>query len=116
MVWLTSRVRSCGHPDTEAQTSGHGRAEARAGLGTRGIATGGVRRQLLDVDTSAETLALGSDDHAFIASLASGDVNVWAGPIFLQDDSEYVPAGSVATDDQIWYLPQLLQGMIGPSE
>ena len=52
----------------------------------------------------------------FIASLASEDVNVWTGPIFLQDSSEYVPAGSVAGDDQIWYLPQLLLGMIGPSE
>lgn len=53
---------------------------------------------------------------AFIASLASGDVNVWAGPIALQDGSEYVPAGNVASDDQIWYLPQLLEGMTGPSE
>ena len=52
----------------------------------------------------------------FIASLASQDVNVWTGPIFLQDSSEYVPAGNVASDDQIWYLPQLLLGMIGPSE
>ena len=53
---------------------------------------------------------------AFIDSLASGDVNVWTGPISLQDNSEYVAAGSVATDDQIWYLPQLLLGMTGPSE
>jgi simple sugar transport system substrate-binding protein len=53
---------------------------------------------------------------AFIASLASGDVNVWTGPIALQDGSEYVPAGNVASDDQIWYLPQLLEGMTGPSE
>jgi simple sugar transport system substrate-binding protein len=52
----------------------------------------------------------------FIAGLASQDVNVWTGPIFLQDSSEYVPAGNVASDDQIWYLPQLLLGMIGPSE
>ena len=52
----------------------------------------------------------------FIAGLASGDVNVWTGPISLQDGSEYVPAGNVASDDQIWYLPQLLLGMIGPSE
>jgi basic membrane lipoprotein Med (substrate-binding protein (PBP1-ABC) superfamily) len=52
----------------------------------------------------------------FIASLASEDVNVWSGPIFLQDGSEYIAEGSVAADDQIWYLPQLLQGMIGPSE
>ena len=53
---------------------------------------------------------------AFIESLASGDVNVWTGPISLQDGSEYVPAGNVASDDQIWYLPQLLLGMTGPSE
>jgi simple sugar transport system substrate-binding protein len=52
----------------------------------------------------------------FIASLAAEDVNVWSGPIFLQDGSEYVADGSVAADDQIWYLPQLLLGMIGPSE
>lgn len=52
----------------------------------------------------------------FISSLSSGDVNVWTGPILLQDGSEYIPAGSVASDDQIWYLPLLLQGMTGPSE
>ena len=57
-----------------------------------------------------------SELDAFIESLASGDVNVWTGPISLQDGSEYVPAGSTATDDQIWYLPQLLLGMIGSSE
>jgi simple sugar transport system substrate-binding protein len=53
---------------------------------------------------------------AFIDSLASGEVNVWTGPISLQDGSEYVADGDVATDEQIWYLPQLLLGMIGPSE
>jgi simple sugar transport system substrate-binding protein len=52
----------------------------------------------------------------FIANMAAGDVNVWTGPIFLQDDSEYVAENSVASDVQIWYLPQLLQGMTGPSE
>jgi basic membrane lipoprotein Med (substrate-binding protein (PBP1-ABC) superfamily) len=52
----------------------------------------------------------------FIAGLASGDINVWTGPINLQDGSEYIPAGETGTDQQIWYLPQLLQGMEGPSE
>lgn len=52
----------------------------------------------------------------FIASLASEDANVWTGPIFLQDSSEYVPAGSIASDEQVWYLPQLILGMTGPSE
>jgi simple sugar transport system substrate-binding protein len=53
---------------------------------------------------------------AFIAGLSSGDINVWTGPINLQDGSEYVAAGAVATDEEIWYLPMLLEGMIGSSE
>ena len=52
----------------------------------------------------------------FIAGLASGEINVWAGPINLQDGTAYIADGAVATDEQIWYLPQLLEGMIGPSE
>ncbi len=52
----------------------------------------------------------------FIAGVASGDINVWSGPILLQDGSEYVAEGAAATEQQIWYLPQLLQGMVGPSQ
>ncbi len=52
----------------------------------------------------------------FIAGLASGDINVWTGPINLQDGSEYIASGATATDDEIWYLPKLLEGMEGPSE
>lgn len=52
----------------------------------------------------------------FIAGLGSGEINVWTGPINLQDGSEYIAAGATATDDEIWYLPQLLEGMVGPSE
>jgi simple sugar transport system substrate-binding protein len=52
----------------------------------------------------------------FISKMASGEINVWTGPINLQDGTEYIAAGQVATDQQIWYLPQLLEGMTGPSE
>ena len=52
----------------------------------------------------------------YISKLASGDLHVWQGPINLQDGTEYIAAGAVATDDEIWYLPQLLQGMEGPSQ
>jgi basic membrane lipoprotein Med (substrate-binding protein (PBP1-ABC) superfamily) len=52
----------------------------------------------------------------YIAGLASGDISVWTGPINLQDGTEYVAAGATATDEEIWYLPQLLEGMVGPSE
>ena len=52
----------------------------------------------------------------FIAGMASGDINVWTGPINLQDGTAYIAEGATATDDEIWYLPQLIEGMEGPSE
>jgi simple sugar transport system substrate-binding protein len=52
----------------------------------------------------------------YISKLASGEVKVWTGPIKLQDGSDYVADGEVATDPQVWYLPQLLEGMTGASE
>ena len=54
--------------------------------------------------------------HGFIGTLASGDVVVWKGPLHLQDGTPLLAEGEVATDEQVWYLPQLLQGMEGPSE
>jgi simple sugar transport system substrate-binding protein len=50
----------------------------------------------------------------FISDL-SGGLNLWTGPINLQDGSVYLKDGEVATDLQIWYLPLLLKGMLGPS-
>jgi len=50
----------------------------------------------------------------FIAELAKGK-NLWSGPLNLQDGSVYLKKGENATDKQIWYLPQLLQGMTGQS-
>lgn len=52
----------------------------------------------------------------FIAGLASGDIVVWEGPLNLQDGTAYLAEGEVATDEQIWYVPQLIEGMEGPSE
>ena len=52
----------------------------------------------------------------YIGLLASGELAVWTGPINLQDGTEYIADGAVATDDQIWYLPQLPEGVVGPSE
>ena len=63
------------------------------------------------VDGSALSADAATSLHDYISKAASGDANVWTGPISLADGSEYIAAGAVATDDQIWYLPQLLQGM-----
>ncbi|MFP3852830.1 MAG: BMP family protein [Anaerolineales bacterium] len=62
----------------------------------------------------------GLDDEAaaqvddFIAELAGG-LNLWTGPINLQDGTAYLAEGEVATEQQVWYLPQLLEGMEGQS-
>ena len=73
-------------------------------------------------DTSAVGFVKGdalSDEAAaqldeFIAALAGG-LNLWTGPINLQDGTTYLAEGEVATDQQVWYLPQLLEGMEGQS-
>jgi simple sugar transport system substrate-binding protein len=51
----------------------------------------------------------------FIADLGSGKVNLYAGPLAYQDGSAFVPAGRTATDKEMWFCPQLLQGMEGAS-
>jgi simple sugar transport system substrate-binding protein len=68
---------------------------------------GFAKGQGLSADASAKV-----DD--FISKLAGG-LNLWTGPLNLQDGSAYLKDGEVATDQQIWYLPQLLQGMEGQS-
>ncbi len=50
----------------------------------------------------------------FIAQLGGG-LNLWVGPLNLQDGTPYLEDGEVATIQQIWYLPQLLEGMEGQS-
>lgn len=51
---------------------------------------------------------------SFIQALAGG-LNLWTGPLNLQDGTPYLADGEVATDQQVWYLPQLLEGMEGQS-
>lgn len=52
----------------------------------------------------------------FIAGLADGSINLWTGPLNYQDGSPFLADGEAATDQQIWYLPQLLEGIQGASE
>lgn len=51
----------------------------------------------------------------FISELAGG-LNLWMGPLNLQDSSSYLADGVAATDQEVWYLPQLLEGMEGASK
>jgi simple sugar transport system substrate-binding protein len=51
-----------------------------------------------------------------ISGLGSRSIVLWKGPLDLQDGSSYLKAGQVATDLQVWYMPQLLRGMEGSSK
>ena len=51
----------------------------------------------------------------FIAELAGG-MELWTGPLNFQDGTPFLAEGVVATDHEIWYLPQLLEGIEGRSE
>jgi len=51
----------------------------------------------------------------FIAGLADGSIELYTGPLNWQDGSPFLAEGEVATDLQIWYAEQLLEGMEGAS-
>lgn len=70
-------------------------------------AVGFVKGNALSADASTNL-------DKFIAALAGG-LNLWTGPINLQDGTVYLADGVAATDQEIWYLPQLLEGMEGQS-
>ena len=53
---------------------------------------------------------------ALIRGLGSRAVVLWKGPLKLQDGSMYLNPGEAASDLQVWYMPQLLQGMEGSSK
>jgi simple sugar transport system substrate-binding protein len=54
--------------------------------------------------------------NAVISGLGTRSIVLWKGPLDLQDGSSYIKAGQVATDLQVWYMPQLLRGMEGSSK
>ena len=63
---------------------------------------------------------LGEDAAAAVdeltAGLLDGSVELFAGPLVLQDGTTYVADGEVATDQQVWYFPGLLEGIDGTAE
>ncbi|WP_029459930.1 BMP family lipoprotein [Solidesulfovibrio alcoholivorans] len=51
----------------------------------------------------------------FVADLGAGRIDLYAGPLTYQDGAVFVPAGRSATAKELWFCPQLLQGMQGDS-
>ncbi|MFQ5485635.1 MAG: hypothetical protein ACE5DO_09950 [Desulfobacterales bacterium] len=52
---------------------------------------------------------------SFIAALGNKTVNLFKGPLYYQDGSLFLKDGEIATDKKIWYMEQLLKGMLGQS-
>ncbi len=44
-----------------------------------------------------------------------GSIFLWEGPLNLQDGTPLAAEGEKVALEDIWYLPQLLEGMIGAS-
>jgi simple sugar transport system substrate-binding protein len=51
----------------------------------------------------------------FLHAMGDGSVNLFRGPLDYQNGTPFLPAGESATDEQIWYMKQLLKGMEGQS-
>jgi simple sugar transport system substrate-binding protein len=51
----------------------------------------------------------------FIAGLADESISLFTGPLNWQDGSVFLGDGETATDQQLWYQTQLLEGMEGAS-
>ena len=52
---------------------------------------------------------------AFVSDLGQNKIDLFKGPLNYQDGSEFVKAGETASDKQVWYMQQLLEGMDGQS-
>jgi simple sugar transport system substrate-binding protein len=46
----------------------------------------------------------------------AGGLDLFKGPLQFQDGTEFLKAGESAAPQQIWYLPQLVAGITGPSK
>lgn len=82
-------------------------------------------KNINDPDTSAVGFVAGpaltgdakAKTDAFIAGLAAGTIDLFKGPLNFQDNTVYLKDGEKAVwEKNVWYFPQLLQGMTGPSK
>lgn len=93
--WITPDWDNLDDPEANVTAFNPGPALSEEALAT-----------LAEFEEELITFAKENDDAIFL----------WEGPLNLQDGTEYVAEGEHATLEQIWYLPQLLEGMIGASE
>jgi len=87
-VWLEPDWKDINNPDTSA-----------VGFAA-GPALSASARQTLDT---------------FIKDLGSKKIELFKGPLNYQDGSRFLKNNEIATDQQVWHLQQLLEGMSGQS-
>ncbi len=68
------------------------------------------------VEGEALSAAAKTSLNDFIKKLGDGSVNLYQGPLNYQDGTVFLQAGETATPQQIWYMPQLLEGIEGQSK
>jgi simple sugar transport system substrate-binding protein len=68
---------------------------------------------------SEENAAIIDEFTAYLAAFDEENpdgIGLWVGPITLQDGTVLGEEGVALDELEVWYMPQLLEGMIGPSE
>ena len=74
------------------------------------------RGPALSEDVSAQLDKFVAEASAYGSDPANADsIFLWEGPLNLQDGTELAPAGEKVDMMDIWFLPQLLEGMTGAS-
>ena len=67
-------------------------------------------------EEDAESLDAFIAEQVAFSEANDGAFFLWEGPLNLQDGTEFVAEGEIADPVDVWYLGQLLEGMIGASE
>ena len=71
----------------------------------------------LSMETIESLKAFAQEIHDFQTDpMHAGEMFLWQGPLNLQDGSELAGDGESVTLLDIWFVPQLLEGMVGASE
>ena len=79
--------------------------------------TGYIKGQALSADNSTKLDSFITEMSTFGSDTANKDrIFLWEGPLNYQDDTEFLAKDTFAKPLDIWYLPQLLKGMIGASK
>ena len=71
----------------------------------------------LSMETIESLKAFAGEIEAFQTDpMHAGEMFLWSGPLNLQDGTELAGDGEAVTLLDIWFVPQLLEGMVGASE